>query len=136
MKQLCTVLLILVVGIGASGCYHANVITGLEESNKTVEKKWFLGFVAGLIIPDDLNVEEDCPDGVARVETQLSFANQLVTFITGGIFSPMSITVTCAAGPSTANVIEGTDQQGVLELAAEASRESQGPVYVRMVDAE
>lgn len=30
------------------------------------------------------------------VETQLSFPNQLVSFLTGGIYTPMTITVTCA----------------------------------------
>jgi hypothetical protein len=38
-----------------------------------------------------------CPDGVARVETQLSFLNMLANVVTFGIYSPMTITVQCAA---------------------------------------
>jgi hypothetical protein len=36
--------------------------------------------------------------GVARVETQISFLNGLVSFLTFNIFTPMDILVTCGAG--------------------------------------
>jgi hypothetical protein len=42
----------------------------------------------------------DCrqmPQRGAKVETQLSFVNQLVSFLTLGIYTPMQIEVTCAA---------------------------------------
>ncbi len=39
---------------------------------------------------------ERCPAGAARVETRLSFTNQLVSFFTLGIYTPMEIVVTCA----------------------------------------
>ena len=50
-----------------------------------------------------------CPNGVARVETQLSFVNQLVSFLTLGIFTPMSIKVTCAAGGSDGDTADDSE---------------------------
>jgi hypothetical protein len=41
-----------------------------------------------------------CGNGVSRVETQHSFLNGLVGVFTLSIYTPMSITVTCAAAPS------------------------------------
>jgi hypothetical protein len=40
------------------------------------------------------------------VETRLSFLNQIVTGLTFGIYSPMSITVTCASGSMSAVIPE------------------------------
>jgi hypothetical protein len=39
---------------------------------------------------------ERCQNGPAEVETQHSFVNQLVGFLTLGIYTPMEIKVTCA----------------------------------------
>ncbi len=51
-----------------------------------------------------------CPNGVARVETQQSFVNGLVAWITFFIYTPMTIMVTCA-GPDTP--MDEADQNGV-----------------------
>jgi hypothetical protein len=47
-------------------------------------------------------------NGVAKVETQLSFVNQLVNLLTLGIYTPMEIRVVCAAaaqGPEQPSAI-------------------------------
>ena len=50
------------------------------------------------------------------METQLSFANQLVNFITLGIYTPMEIVVTCAAaGMEDAPVDNADDFKRALE---------------------
>jgi hypothetical protein len=79
-----------------SGCYHATIETGVKPSTETIEKKWASGWIYGLVPPSTLTTTSKCPKGVAKVSTQLSFANQLVTALTGGIYTPMEITVTCA----------------------------------------
>lgn len=57
------------------------------------------GWIYGLVPPSTVDAEEDCGDrGVAVVETQLSFLNQLVSGLTLGIYTPMSITVICGEG--------------------------------------
>ena len=48
--------------------------------------------------PETVSTQERCPNGVAKVETQHRFVNQLVGLLTLGIYTPMQIKVTCAAG--------------------------------------
>ena len=80
-----------------SGCYHATIETGLPPGNQTLEDRWASGWIYGLVPPSTVETMERCPNGVARVETQLSFLNQLVNLLTFGIYTPMEIVVTCAA---------------------------------------
>src|SRR2546422_356697 len=86
--------------IAALACYHATVDTGLKPSAQVVEKSFAAGWIFGLVPPSTVSTASQCPHGAARIETQLSFVNQLVAFLTLDIFTPMSIKVTCAeAGP-------------------------------------
>lgn len=85
------------IAVLLSGCYHATVETGRLPSPQTVEKTFASGWVFGLVPPSTISTTEKCPDGVSKVETQLSFVNQLVSFITLGIYTPMHIRATCAA---------------------------------------
>lgn len=82
------------------GCYHATVTTGLTPSNVVLNESFASSWVYGLVPPNTVATESKCPDGVAVVETQLSFVNQLVGFLTLGIYTPMEIKVTCAAKSS------------------------------------
>jgi Bor protein len=79
-----------------SGCYHATIETGAKPSTQTVEKKWASGWIYGLVPPSTVSTTQKCTKGVAKVSTQLSFPNQLVSFLTWGIYTPMEIVVTCA----------------------------------------
>jgi hypothetical protein len=89
-------------------CYHATIETGLAPSAQTVEKHWASGWIYGLVPPSPVQTAQKCPSGVAKVETQLSFANQLVSFLTLGIYTPMDIMVTCAEGrTSSLPIIKG-----------------------------
>jgi hypothetical protein len=89
-------ILALALLIGAAGCYHATIETGATPSTQTVEKKWASGWIYGLVPPSTINTKEKCPNGVAKVETQQSFVNQLVGLLTFGIYTPMDIRATCA----------------------------------------
>lgn len=82
----------------ASGCYHARIETGLTPSAQVVEKTFASGWIYGLVPPSTVEAGQECPNGVAVVETELSFVNQLVSALTFGIYTPMHIKVTCAAG--------------------------------------
>jgi hypothetical protein len=90
----------LVTAVLLAGCYHATVETGASPSAQTVRKSFASGWIYGLVPPSTVETEARCPNGVARVETRLSFVNQLVNILTLGIYTPMQIDVTCAAGPS------------------------------------
>ena len=82
--------------IVCTGCYHATVETGAAPSTQVIEKKFASSWIYGLVPPSTVSTSDRCPNGPAKVETQHSFVNQLVGFLTLGIYTPMQITVTCA----------------------------------------
>jgi hypothetical protein len=96
MKRI--VVLLVLTGAVLPACYHATIDTGLTPGTQVVGDQWANSWVLGLVPPDVMDAGAECANGVARVETQLSFLNQLVSFITFGIYTPMQIDVTCAAG--------------------------------------
>lgn len=85
-----------------SGCYHATIETGLTPSTVTLEQRWANSWIYGLVPPKTITTSARCTNGVARVETQLSFLNQVVGLLTLGIYTPMDVRVTCAQGSSAA----------------------------------
>lgn len=142
MKRTAEAFLAVGLAIVMSGCYHATIDTGLEPSTRTIERPWATSLVYGLVPPPVVKTAERCPNGVSRVETQLSFLNMLVANLTLGIFTPMNIKVTCAAAPGTgreeaagpgvsidANADLDQRRQEFTE-AARLSLKSGKPVYV------
>ena len=79
-----------------TGCFAAKVETGLKPSNVHIRKTFASSWIYGLVPPSTIQTAAQCPDGVAIVETKLSFLNQLVGALTLGIYTPMEINVTCA----------------------------------------
>ncbi len=130
-----------VVGLllACSGCYHATIETGRSPSGVTVRNAWAHAFLAGLVPPSTVETASQCPNGVARVETQLSFLNMVANIITAGIYSPMEILVACAgAGASltSENTIALEDTSPTLmgaaiQVAADRSAEENRPIYIR-----
>ncbi len=124
-----------------AACYHATIETGLAPSTTVIDKAWASSFIYGLVPPSTVETKAKCPNGVAKVETQHSFLNQIVGGLTFGIYTPMAIKVTCAQGgrasiPSGAATLQvGADAtpealQKALQQAVELSLEQGGPVYL------
>lgn len=126
------------VVLSTSACYHATVDTGRPSNGVTVSKNWAHSFIGGLVPPSTLETASQCPNGVAKVETQLSFLNQLANFVTLGIYTPMTITVQCA-GPTamgetqTIQVARGDFGSG-LDQAVALSAESGEAVFVQIAE--
>ena len=93
---------IVLLSLSLGGCYRVAVETGAAHSSTRIDRPWQMSFAAGLVPPPEINTQADCPNGVARVETQRSFLNQLAAAITGSIITPMDTRIVCAAGPATA----------------------------------
>ncbi len=117
--------LLLVFGTLSVGCFHATIETDLEPSTRKIENKWASGWILGLVPPPTVETAERCPNGVARVDTERSFLNQIVSILTIGIYTPMSIVVTCAAGPSG----EAAADQATLQVSPGASMEDKQLVF-------
>ncbi|MDE3053558.1 MAG: hypothetical protein KGL38_06335 [Gemmatimonadota bacterium] len=129
-------MLALVAGVFlTAGCYHATVTTGLAPSPEKIDVQWAHGFLWGLVPPSTVDATSKCKSGVAQVETQMSFLNLLANFLTSGIYSPMQITVTCAArGTASAGgagvVRSHNNPQAAIQEAAERSAQTHQPVFV------
>ena len=128
---------VLALALGLGACYHATVETGLQPSGETVKKQWAHSFLYGLVPPSTIETAAKCPSGVARVETRLSFLNQLANILTFGIYTPMTIEVECAAvaqgGAARALNMEEAGAQSLTDLlvkAVELSQESGAAVYI------
>ena len=126
----------------SAACYHATIETGAAPSAVVVEKSFASGWIYGLVPPSTVETAGKCSGGVAKVETRLSFVNQLVSFLTFGIYTPMSIKVTCAAGASgngAAPPVDLTidenatpvDVAALLDIAVQTSLHERRAVYVR-----
>jgi hypothetical protein len=115
-----------------TACYHATIDTGLTPSTVTIEKHWANGWILGLVPPSPVETAQKCPNGVAKVDTQLSFANQLVNFLTFGIYTPMDIKVTCALGrtASLPSLKSGPDKAAAFKEAVQLSLETKRPVLL------
>ena len=89
---------VLALALAASGCHHAVINTGLTPGSQRIHQPWATSLIGGLVPPAAVDAAGTCSNGVAVVETQRSFLNSVATAVTWGIYAPMTITVTCAAG--------------------------------------
>ena len=97
MKKLAAVL---VMAVALSGCYHTTVNTGVTPGAVAKQKIWAHSWIYGLVPPAQVNATEKCAGkSAAVVEAQMSPANWLVAAFTGGIYTPMTIEITCGQQP-------------------------------------
>ena len=82
----------------SAGCYHASIESGMKPGSNKIEEEWASGWAWGLVGPQPIEAQSKCTSGVSKVETEHSFLNGLVQFVTLGIYTPMHLTVTCAGG--------------------------------------
>jgi len=123
-------------------CYHATIETGATPSTQTVTNEWASGWVYGLVPPNTVETAAKCPNGVAKVETQHSFPNMLVQFLTLGIYTPMTIVATCSTGGRTSQAVtpartvavsQGTDAvRAAFAAAAVEAAKTGAPVLVQV----
>lgn len=135
-------ILFVALSLSFASCYNASVITDKAPSNVVIDKPWALSFVYGLIPPATIDASETCTNGIAKVETKISFLNQLVNGLTAGLVTPMHITVTCAVADRGSlemnnqnlfTVSKGSDIQEIQEIfmnAADQAVNSYNDTYV------
>lgn len=128
MQHIAKGLLVLLLAVG---CYNARITTGLAPSNHTIEEKWAPSWIFGGVSPPLLEAASQCPNGVAMVHTRHSFLNMLVAVLTGGIYTPMHIIVTCAEGRGMSS---GELDIPEISLGAGATREQQEQALREAVD--
>ena len=133
---------VLVVIAVVSGCFNARVETGLVPSQEVIEEKWAPSWIIGAVSPPTVEVASACPNGVAQVHTYHSFLNMLVAVLTSGIYTPITIKVTCAqaggsdeaSGASEVRIDAGASMEEKVQRfqdAVDLSAETGKPVIVR-----
>ena len=104
----------------ATGCFHTTIETGLPAGTEVISKPWANSFVYGLVPPATIETAAKCKSGVAKVETQISFMNGLVAALTWSLYTPMTITVTCASS-SKMSALTGDADGAVIRVTGEAT---------------
>jgi hypothetical protein len=87
----------LAIVLTTAACFHQSVHSGLQPSSTVVEHQSVATWLWGIVAADPIDVRQQCPTGVATVETEQSFMNGLVGVVTLGIYTPQRLRVTCAA---------------------------------------
>lgn len=95
-----------VLGLAATtllttGCYKVGYKTGLPAGGGSHDVK-VRHFVWGAAGGGDQDFAAMCPNGVSSVSEQKSFVDQLISGLTGFLYSPTSVVVECAGGNATA----------------------------------
>ncbi len=119
MKKLTSILSVLLIAMMVTGCYHAQVTTDKEPSGQVIEKPWASSFIAGLVPPPVVETAQQCPNGVARVETKISFLNGLASAVTFNLYTPMNIKVMCAEASAAMLPNSDLNQMTVKESASD-----------------
>ncbi len=96
MKRALAGLTLMSILLASSACYHSIVDTGLEPGPTAYHEGWEAAWFVGLV-PAKVDATGTCGGPWARVETQQSFLNGLVTFLTLGIYAPHDVEIVCAA---------------------------------------
>ncbi len=132
---------LLVVFLSTVSCYHATIETAAAPSAVVIEEPFASSWIYGLVPPKTVETAAKCPGGVAKVETQQSFVNGLVAILTIGIYTPMSIRVTCAAPGAAARATPASAAESAatpshvieqIQAAAERAVDQQRPIYVQL----
>ena len=124
----------LICMVAFSGCYHATIEMGRTPSSVIFDQPWAMSFIYGLVPPPTVSAAEKCTDGVAMVETELSFLNGLVSSITFGIVTPMHIRVTCAAPRGMSDTSLDDTEKTIVSIPKEATESEVQSYYKEASD--
>jgi hypothetical protein len=129
-----------------SGCYQAQVTTGNEAGGETITMRK-TGFINGLVMQGmPVDAASQCNGGVASVTTKLTFVDQILAGLTGGLYTPMTVQITCASGGMSglmpAPDVDFTlpkdapraEVEETITAAAQQSADAQRPVRVKVTD--
>ncbi len=104
MKKMKLALVALGVAFAATGCAthtinYKNPTAQSGGPTQSVKQSFFLW---GLVGGSEVDLDRVCPTGVSQIQSRTGVGDQIFTWITGGIYSPMSVDVSCAAGGAVA----------------------------------
>lgn len=81
----------------ATGCYRTVISTAAYSPSAYTETRWVHTFIGGLIPLNSVDGMGLCRGGsVQTVTTQLGLLSLVATGLTGGIYTPVKVSVMCA----------------------------------------
>lgn len=95
-----TAMILLTLAIATSGCashhiHYKNPTVATSGETKSAKQSFFLW---GLVGGNEIDLQQMCPSGVAGIDSRSSGGDAILTALTGGLYSPMSVDVHCAGG--------------------------------------
>lgn len=108
MNRLAFGLLPVAMLVLVSGCFTTTVRSGKPAAAQPAtvldgvsaaefDERWHHGFVNGVAEVDgNYNLRHICPNGWSEITTKESFLNGIVSFGTGLLYTPQSVTIRCA----------------------------------------
>lgn len=72
---------------------YSNPAAAPGGAAKEYKQSFFLWGLAG---GNEVNLGSECPDGVAKITSMSSAGDSILHWLTGGLYSPMSVQVQCA----------------------------------------
>jgi len=81
----------------SAGCYKTTVV-GISPGGSPGRevKKMHHGIIGGLVMFGDVDAQKECGNrGVWSVETKLGVVSLLASGLTSGIYTPISVVITC-----------------------------------------
>lgn len=92
--------LLTAISVLTTACYHQYVDGGVTPGVTVVEEAWVATWLFGFVPATPLDVGPQCRNGIALVETRHSLPNVVAALLTLGIYTPVTIKITCAAIPA------------------------------------
>lgn len=95
-----TAMIMLALALAASACtshhiHYKNPTVAQASETKSAKQSFYLW---GLVGGKEVDLQQLCPNGVAGIDSKSSGGDAILTWLTGGIYSPMSVDVHCAGG--------------------------------------
>ena len=88
------------IAVGAlamlAGCFNVTYIAKSRAPSAVIHEHKLTFFLGGLVGTEEIPAGQLCPNGVAKVHTQNTFVDMLLTVVTLTIYSPRTAEITCA----------------------------------------
>jgi hypothetical protein len=92
-------LVLLAVLASLSGCYTTTLRSGKPSNTARIDldHRWHHGVIWGIAeLSGPYNLKQLCPNGWGEIQTETSFVNGLLHFLTSGVYAPQTVTVRCS----------------------------------------
>ena len=126
------------------GCATVDMGRPLSDKTMTIKSKgWGVWFMSHSMASEVIQAENQCKNGIAKIETRQSFGSFLGTILTLGLYNSVVVTVTCAAdnmssaavdSASVVTVLYDSDDEEIMDAfgrAADIAVAAEQPAYVQ-----